>query len=232
MSDGLSAEVMKPETANRILQALARHPLYFILDSSLCDRQDALGVARAAMAGGVKVLQIRFKDLSNRSYLELARSVRDLSREHNCLMIVNDRLDIALLSGADGIHVGPEDYGVADIREVSRDLIVGRSARTPEDALLAQAAGADYVGSGAVFASSTKPGAPVIGVEGLKAIASTVQIPVVGIGGVTLENCPAVLDSGAAGFCSIAPFVTTGNHKELAAAYGLRGNPPQSAESG
>ena len=206
-----------PESAGRFAQAVASHPLYFILDASLCRNRDPVRVAYDAVAGGVKVLQTRFKSIGNRRYLDLARKLKGICREKNCLLIINDRLDIALLSGADGIHVGAEDFTVAEIRSLSSSLIVGRSARTTADALQAQAEGADYIGSGAIFASSTKQTAPVIGTKGLQRIVSSVDIPVVGIGGINEENCEQVLQTGAAGFCSIGPFRARRSIKNLAA---------------
>ena len=204
---------------NRFSRALSIHPLYFILDASLCKNREAVRVGYDAVAGGVKVIQTRFKSLSNRRYLDLARKLKGICAEKDCLLIVNDRLDVALLSGADGVHVGSDDFSIAEIRSLSSGLIIGRSARSAQDALDAQSQGADYIGSGAVYASSTKQTAPVIGTRGLATIVRAVNIPVVGIGGITEENYEAVLKSGAAGFCSIGPFRARRSVRNLAAEF-------------
>ena len=191
---------------SRIVQALQANPLYFIVDDSLCEFRDAARVAYDAIQGGVRMLQLRLKRLTSRQLLDTARKIRRICAQNSCLFFVNDRLDIALLSGADGIHVGKTDLPVEDIRHMGADLLVGVTCRKPQDALAAQSAGADYIGSGSVFGSQTKPGLPVIGVRGLQRIVRTVEIPVVGIGGIALDNAKDVLSTGAAGVCSIQPF--------------------------
>ncbi|MCB1185618.1 thiamine phosphate synthase [bacterium] len=204
---------------DRFSRAIALHPLYFILDSSLCKNRDPIRVAFDAVAGGVKVLQTRFKSLGNRKYLDLARKLHSICREKDCLLIINDRVDIALMSGADGVHVGADDFSVQEIRHISENLIIGRSARNVADAQQAQMDGADYIGTGAVFASTTKQTAPVIGLRGLEKVVRSVEIPVVGIGGIQEDNCASVLKTGAAGFCSIGPFRARRSVKNLAAEF-------------
>jgi thiamine-phosphate pyrophosphorylase len=204
---------------SRIRAALGKCPLYFILDESLCQYRDPLRVGYDAIVGGVRIMQLRFKRLATRELLELARKLRGLCAEQDCLLIINDRLDIAVLSGADGIHVGASDISINDIRQLSPDLLVGVTARKPQDAMAAQETGADYVGSGSVFGSKTKPGLPVIGTRGLRTITQAVDIPVVAIGGVTLENCQRVMAAGASGFVSIKPFTSRRSVKNLVAEF-------------
>ena len=202
---------------NRVANALAMHPLYFILDSSLCRNRDAVRVAYDAVAGGVRIMQTRFKNIGNRRYLDMVRKIAGICHEKDCLLIINDRPDIAMLSGADGVHVGADDFTVPEMRSLSDSMIIGRSARTVQVASQAQTDGADYIGSGAVFASRTKQTAPVIGVRGLERIAMSVDIPVVGIGGINEDNSEEVLSVGAAGFCSIGPFRARRSVRNLAA---------------
>jgi thiamine-phosphate pyrophosphorylase len=211
------SSVMQNGSGNRFNRALSIHPLYFILDASLCINREAVRVGFDAVAGGVKVIQTRFKKLSNRKYIDLARKLKGICAEKDCLLIINDRLDVALLSGADGVHVGSDDFSIQEVRSLKSGLIVGCSARTIQDAQQAEEAGADYIGSGAVFASSTKQSAPVIGTRGLEKIVNSVSIPVVGIGGINEANCGAVLQTGAAGFCSIGPFRARRSVRNLAA---------------
>ena len=202
-------------TENRVSLALRSHPLYFILDESLCRHRDPLRLAYDVVSAGVRMIQLRFKKLGTRELLDMARRIKRLTAEYNCLLIINDRADVALLSGADGVHVGALDLTVSEIRQLGSNLLVGATARTPQAAVAAQSSGADYIGCGAVFSSKTKQEVPVIGTTTLARIVKTVDIPVVGIGGITLENCCKAIDAGAAGFCSIRPFTSRRSVKNL-----------------
>lgn len=195
--------------SRRVSAALVSCPLYFILDESLCENRDPLRVAMDALAGGVQIMQLRFKQLSSARLLDLARRLKPLCAERGCILIINDRLDIALLAEADGLHIGDDDPPLPDIRSLAPQLLVGVTARKPQNALRAQEQGADYVACGALFGSPTKPAVTVVGLRTLQQVVTAVQIPVVGIGGVTLDNCHSVLESGALGFCSISPFLNT-----------------------
>jgi thiamine-phosphate diphosphorylase len=203
----------------RLRQALGFCPLYFILDESLCELRDPLRLAFDAASGGVRVMQLRMKQLGTRELLGLARRLRAICDERDCLLIVNDRVDVAVLSGAHGVHLGAEDLDPREARHFGKDLLIGATARNTNDALAAQAAGADYLGCGSVFPSPTKPGLPVIGAPGIRTISAAVQIPVIGIGGITLENCAQVLKAGAQGICSVSPFAVRRSVKNLAAQF-------------
>jgi len=205
----------KPEEESRVSIALRSHPLYFILDESLCRHRDPLRLAYDIVSAGIRMLQLRFKKLGTRDLLDLARRIKRLTAEYNCLLVINDRVDVALLSGADGVHIGAEDLTVSEARQVGPNLLVGATARTPQAAMAAQTSGADYLGCGAVFPSKTKKQVTVIGAASLKRICRTVDIPVIGIGGITEENCRKVIDAGAAGFCSIRPFSSRRSAKNL-----------------
>jgi thiamine-phosphate diphosphorylase len=200
-------------------QALGKCALYFILDESIIANRDPLRVAFDAVSIGVRVMQLRFKEKSSRQLLETASKLKPLCTEHGCLLIINDRVDIAMLTGADGVHLGDNDLLPADAHRLEPNLIIGATARTPQRAIDAQAAGADYIGSGSVYSSKTKPGLPVIGTRGLARIVRAIDIPVVGIGGITTENCTKVLATGAKGFCSVRPFTSRRSIKNLAAEY-------------
>lgn len=202
-----------------LAQALGKCPLYFILDESIIAHRDPFRVAFDAVSGGVRVMQLRFKAKSSRQLLETANKLKPLCVEHDCLLIINDRVDIALLAGADGVHLGDNDLLPADARRLEPNLIIGATARTPQRAVDAQAAGVDYIGSGSVYSSKTKPGLPVIGSRGLVRVVKAVDIPVVGIGGITVETCTKVLAAGAKGFCSVRPFTSRRSIKNLAAEF-------------
>lgn len=203
----------------KLRQALSFCPLYFILDESLCALRDPLRVAFDAVAGGARVMQLRMKELSTRDLLALARRVRGICDERDCLLLINDRADIAVLSGAHGVHLGAEDLDPREARHLGSELLIGVTARNTTDAISAQEAGADYLGCGSVYPSQTKPGLHVIGAPGIRTISAAVQIPVVGIGGITLDNAAQVLHAGALGVCSVAPFGVRRSVKNLVAQY-------------
>ena len=120
-------------------------------------------------------------------------------------LIVNDRLDVALLSGADGVHLGQDDIPVAEARRLAgEDFLIGATAHNVQEALAAEAAGADYLGCGAVFATHTKKDTVPLGLDGLQAIRQAVRIPIAGIAGITLDNYRLVLDTGANGIAVVS----------------------------
>jgi thiamine-phosphate pyrophosphorylase len=155
--------------------------------------------AGAAIAGGARVVQVRVKDAPAGAVLEIARRVVDVARGR-ALVVVNDRADLALLSGADGVHLGDDDLPVADARRlVGEGLLVGRTCRTAEEAHAAVAAGADHVGFGPIFPSRTKPLAiPPRGLEPLRGLAASLGAPIVAISGIDLSNVGEVARAGAA----------------------------------
>jgi thiamine-phosphate diphosphorylase len=203
----------------RVRQALLACPLYFILDSSLTAFRDPVKLGYEAVNAGVRMLQLRLDGYSTREFVEVALRLKPVCAERDCILVINDRLDVAMLSGADGIHVGDDDPSCSDVRRLAPFLLVGVTARRTRSALEAQQAGADYLGCGSVFPSSTKPGLPLIGTRGIQKIVASVSIPVVGVGGVTLENGATVLEAGAAGICSVAPFRQQRSLRNLVAAF-------------
>jgi len=148
----------------------------------------------AALAAGAPAVQIRAKDASARDLLELGRRVLPAARASGALLFVNDRLDVALALGADGVHLGPDDIPVAAARRAAPPgFLIGASADDPEVARKLVADGANYIGCGAVYATATKPDAgDVIGLDGLDRVARAVDVPVVGIGGITVERAAEV----------------------------------------
>jgi thiamine-phosphate pyrophosphorylase len=150
-------------------------------------------------------VQLRAKDCSDRQRFEVAGGAVSLCHDAGAIFIVNDRVDIALAVGADGAHVGPDDIPVAEARKLlGLGLLLGASVRSVEDAVAAVAAGADYLGTGPCFPTSSKEALPEpIGPEGLSAVAHGVKVPVVAIGGVTAARVPEVLGAGAHGVAVI-----------------------------
>jgi thiamine-phosphate pyrophosphorylase len=159
-------------------------------------------VAQAAARGGADVIQLRHKAMPRGELLDLARRLRTLLT--GTLFIVNDYVDIALLSGADGVHLGPDDLSVAAARKVAGDrLLVGASASTPEQARDAVAAGADYLGAGPAFPTPIKAEKKILGPEGIAAIAKLVDVPVFAIGGIDASNLGRLTALGLDRVCVI-----------------------------
>ena len=174
--------------------------LYAVTDRAWVGRQTLCQQVEAALQGGVTCVQLREKQLDKAAFLEEARQICALCHRYGVPFIPNDDLGVALASGAAGLHVGQADLPVAEVRRrAGRRLIVGVSAHTPEEARLAEAAGADYLGAGAVFGSATKTDASLLTPAGLQAVCAAVHIPVVAIGGVNAGNILQLQGSGAAG---------------------------------
>lgn len=163
-------------------------------------------VARAAISGGATIIQFRDKDMDDSGFEKAARRIGNLAKENGILFIVNDRVDIAGRCGAHGVHIGQEDLALEHARLImGLDAIIGVSVSKREEALKAEAAGADYLGVGPVFETGSKSDAKQpIGLDGLSAICQSVIIPVIAIGGITNDNAREVMAAGAAGIAVIA----------------------------
>lgn len=153
-----------------------------------------------ALRAGVDAIQLREKDLSSAEYLRRAMRLREMTRDTDTIFIVNDRLDIALLSDADGVHLGASDVPVARARELlGQDKIIGATAKTVSQAKLAKESGADYIGSGAWAQTTTKKDAVPISEEVYREILAVSGLKNVAVGGITVENCDRPLSCGASG---------------------------------
>lgn len=163
--------------------------LYGITDRSLAKEKSLYEQIEDALKGGVTMLQLREKDLNPEDFLKEAKEVKKLCEKFGVPLIINDNLDVALKSGADGVHVGSEDLPVSEIRKiVPENFIIGATAKTVEQAKKAEESGADYIGVGAVFPSPTKKNAIRITVEQLNEICTSVLVPAVAIGGIGIHN--------------------------------------------
>ncbi len=180
--------------------------LYVITDSRLLGPRSLVEAVEEAIRGGATVIQYREKNAPTRKMVEEARLLRTLCKGKGVTFIVNDRIDVALAVDADGVHVGDDDMPVWLARKILGPLkIIGASADSVEKALLYAAEGADYLGVGSIYPTSTKPDAgPPIGIEGLRRIVSVVNIPVVAIGGINADNAKEVLGAGASGIAVIS----------------------------
>lgn len=179
--------------------------LYAVTDRSWIGERTLLGQVKEALEGGVTCVQLREKQLDDKSFLSEALEIRELCRAYGVPFIVNDNVDIAVRCKADGIHVGQRDMEAGDVRSiVGKDMIIGVSAQTVEQALAAQKAGADYLGVGAVFSTSTKTDACEVTFQTLREICSAVNIPVVAIGGINKKNILRLSGSGADGVAVVS----------------------------
>ena len=173
--------------------------LYVIVDREVLTGRDPVVVAEAAIRGGADVIQWRDKSASDREFLKVAFALRQLTQKFQRIFIVNDRIAVAMLVQADGVHLGHEDLPVEQARAlVGSSLLIGRSTHSLEEARAAQEAGADYLGVGPIFSTPTKPGYPAVGIDLIRQVAPVIKIPWVAIGGIDLKTVPLVLSAGAA----------------------------------
>ena len=179
--------------------------LYAITDRSWIGRKTLYEQIEDALKGGVTLVQLREKGLDQAEFLREALQVKDLCHRYGVPLIINDNVDVALASGADGVHVGMEDAPVAAIRaKAPAGFLIGATAKTVDQARAAEAAGADYLGVGAVFPSPTKENARRITPSDLRTICAAVSIPAVAIGGITRDKLPALTGCGMAGVAVIS----------------------------
>jgi thiamine-phosphate pyrophosphorylase len=179
--------------------------LYAVTDRHWLDCRSLYDVVAQSLEGGVTFLQLREKDLDEEHFYEEAVRLQDMARSCGVPFVVNDNVDIAVRMDADGVHVGQSDMEAGDVRAlIGPDKILGVSAQTVEQAVLAEKRGADYLGVGAVFPTGSKDDADDVSFETLKAICEAVSIPVVAIGGITADNTPELAGSGISGIAVIS----------------------------
>lgn len=179
--------------------------LYAVTDRTWTGKKSLEEQIEEALKAGVTLVQLREKGMEEAAWIEEARRVKALTARYHVPLIINDNVTVALASGADGVHVGQEDLEAGEVRRrIGRDMILGVTAKTVEQALQAQAQGADYLGSGAVFGSSTKADARPMTMEQLRAITAAVSIPVVAIGGIHSGNIMELAGSGVAGVAVVS----------------------------
>jgi thiamine-phosphate pyrophosphorylase len=172
--------------------------LYVIVDRTALGGADPIKVAEAAIRGGADCIQWRDKQASDRDFLEVAHALRRLTQRMGVLFVVNDRVSVAQLVGADAVHVGHMDLTVEEVRQLVGDsMAIGRSTHSLSQALQAQRDGADYIGVGPVFATPTKPDYPAVGLSLIQEVARSIQIPWMAIGGIDQSTLPLVISAGA-----------------------------------
>ena len=192
--------------------------LYAVTDRHWLSGRSLVDVVRESLDGGVPFLQLREKELDDETFLKEAKELKALCREYDVPFVINDNVDIAIKMDADGVHVGQSDMEAGDVRaKLGPDKIIGVSAQTVEQAVLAQKRGADYLGVGAVFPTGSKDDADDVSFETLKAICEAVTIPVIAIGGITKQNTMELKGSGICGIAVISAIYAAKDIKGAAA---------------
>ena len=209
-----------------------RLDLYVILDPAAMAGRDVETVAEAVLAAGARWVQLRDKASPTRELASRARRLVERVRAAGGVLIVNDRLDVALAVGADGVHLGQEDLPAAEARRLAPGLVLGVSTHGLDQARRAQAAGADYVALGSIYPTGSKPSFELVGLETLRLVRPHVRVPLVAIGGITAERVPEVRAAGADGIAVISAIGMAPDPAAAAAAFlaALRSGSPASKE--
>ena len=191
------------------------YSIYLVTDRRNKTDEEFLNIIEEAIKGGTTVVQLREKTASTKEFYDLALRVKEITSRYGVPLLINDRIDIALAIDSEGVHIGQDDMPADIAREIiGEDKILGVSASTVEEAKKAEKDSADYIGSGAVFPTATKDDADSVSKEELKEIVDSIDIPVVAIGGITVENASSLKDSGIAGFSVVSAIMSAEDPKE------------------
>ena len=190
------------------------YSVYLVTDRRNKTDEEFLNIIEEAIKGGTAVVQLREKTASTKEFYELALKVKEITSRYDVPLLINDRVDIALAVDSEGVHIGQDDMPADIAREIiGEDKILGVSASTVEEAKKAEKNSADYIGSGAVFPTATKDDADSVSKEELKEIVDSIDIPVVAIGGITVENANTLKGSGIAGFSVVSAIMSAEDPK-------------------
>ena len=186
------------------------YSLYLVTDRGLSRNRSTLEIVKDAVSGGVTCVQLREKNCSTREFIEQALALKDFLEARQVPLIINDRLDVALAVAADGVHLGQSDMPLETARKITGpSMLIGISAESVQDAVAAEAGGADYLGVSPIYATPTKTDtAPALGLEGLREIRQHVKIPLVGIGGLNKSNVAETIRNGANGIAVVSAIVS------------------------
>ncbi len=190
--------------------------LYLVTDrSKFNNNNEFLDAVAASLKGGVQIVQLREKNATAKEFTELARQVRDICAVYDAIFIINDRVDIALAVGADGVHIGQDDIDINSARKIlGNEAIVGLSTHCPEQALEAVKSGADYIGVGPVYTTPTKPGRSSVGLEYVEWANKNIDIPWFAIGGIDTDNVDEVINVGASKIAVVRAIINSQNPEE------------------
>lgn len=197
--------------------------IYFITDSTPYTEQEFLARVRSALSGGVSLIQLREKQRTTREYIDLAQKVGALAAQFGVPLIIDDRIDVALAAGVKGVHLGQSDMPIKTARKIlGEDYIIGATAKTVDQALEAYEQGADYLGVGAIYPTTTKVKTVLTSTETLDKICKAVPIPVNAIGGLNKDNIDVLKGIGISGICAVSAIMKADDPenavKELSAA--------------
>ena len=191
------------------------YSVYLVTDRRNKTDEEFLNIIEEAIKGGTTIVQLREKTASTKEFYDLALKVKEITSKYGVPLLINDRIDIALAVDSEGVHIGQDDMPADIAREIiGEDKILGVSASTVEEAKKAEIDSADYIGSGAVFPTSTKDDADSVSKEELKKIIDSIDIPVVAIGGITVENASTLKGSGIAGVSVVSAIMSAEDPKE------------------
>lgn len=189
--------------------------VYAVTDRAWTGEKSLMEQVKEALDGGITFLQLREKKLSKEAFLQEAKEMKQLAERYKVPFVINDNIEIAQKSGADGVHVGQDDMPVEEVRKIlGEDKIIGVSAHNVEEALKAQKGGADYLGVGAVCQTATKSDASVVSMEEMKKICESVSIPVVAIGGIHKDNLSMLEGTGIDGVAVVSAIFAAKDIKE------------------
>jgi thiamine-phosphate pyrophosphorylase len=172
--------------------------LYFVTSQTLSAGRTTPEIVKAALAGGVTLIQLREKEMPIREYVKLAGEIRALTAAAGALLMINDRVDVAMAVGADGVHLGQEDFPIAEARRLAPDMLIGASTHSVEEALRAQAEGASTINIGPIYPTGTKVWeGDYLGLGGLKTISGVARVPFSVMGGIKAAHIPELIKAGA-----------------------------------
>lgn len=186
--------------------------LYFITDSTGFCKEEFLSRVESALKGGVTILQLREKNKTTKEYIDLANRVHVIAKKYNVPLIIDDRIDVAMAVNAEGVHLGYDDMPILTARKIlGDDVILGATAKTVEKAVKAEKDGADYLGVGAIYPTTTKVKTVLTSVDTLRDICNAVSIPVNAIGGLNKDNIDILKGINIAGICAVSAIMKADN---------------------
>lgn len=215
-------KIMWDKLKNKYTQLkVGEKKLYLVTNSDNFESEDAfLDAVASALEGGVDIIQLREKNMSANKILNLGKKLKQLCLQYDATFIVNDRVDIAAIVEADGVHLGQDDLDVKSARKIlGPNAIIGISTHAPEQALKAVADGADYIGVGPIFATPTKEGKIPVGLEYAKWAYENIEVPAFAIGGIDLSNCEAVLETGLKRIAVVRAIINANSPQDAAKAF-------------
>lgn len=193
------------------------YTLYLVTDRMLMSTVTLCEAVEQAITGGCTMVQLREKNISSLDFYNIAKAVGHITNKYNVPLIINDRIDIALSVGAQGVHIGQSDIPASVARKIiGKDMLLGVSASFLSEAIRAQNDGADYLGVGAMFPTGTKSDAAAVSLNELQKIRKTVSIPIVAIGGINKENASQLIGIGINGLAVVSAIISQPNIKQAA----------------